>query len=151
MEKWPPSTYYTASAFLSAGDTALSTKDKAPSELPLKGKEADDKSVLYQTVLSSVGAGAGSKRGERMGAPENGGAVVRESLTLRQTSEGRERVTTADNRGKGVSARGPANAKALRRECAHSIQRTVWLECGGGEMMGGGVQKKPAAVSCWVL
>lgn len=72
-----------ASAFLSAGDTPLSTKDKAPSELPLKGKEADDKSVLYQTVLSSVGAGAGSKRGERMWAPENGGAVpsrvVRES------------------------------------------------------------------------
>ena len=50
-----------ASAFLSADDTALSTKDKAPSKLPLKGKEADDKSVLYQTELSSVGAGAGSK------------------------------------------------------------------------------------------
>lgn len=144
-----------ASAFLSAGDTALSTKDKAPSELPLKGKEADDKSALYQIVLSSVGAGARSKRGERMRAPESGGAVpsqvVRESLTLKQTSEGRERVTTADNRGKGVPARGPANAKALRWECACSIQRTVWLECRGGTVMGGGVQKKPAAVSCWVL
>lgn len=65
-----------ASAFLSADDTALSTKDKAPSKLPLKGKEADDKSVLYQTELSSVGAGAGSKQAERMGAPENGGAVL---------------------------------------------------------------------------
>lgn len=144
-----------ASAFLSAGDTALSTKDKAPSELPLKGKEADDKSALYQIVLSSVGAGARSKRGERMRAPESGGTVpsqvVRESLTLKQTSEGRERVTTADNRGKGVPARGPANAKALRWECARSIQRTVWLECRGGTVMGGGVQKKPAAVSCWVL
>lgn len=62
-----------ASAFLSAGHTALSTKDKAPSKLPLKGTEADDKSVLYQTVLSSVGAGAGSKQAERMGGPENGG------------------------------------------------------------------------------
>lgn len=65
------------------------------------------------------------------------------SLTFKQASEGRERVNTAGNRGKGVPARGPANAKALRWGCAHSIQRTVWLACGGGAVMGGGVQKYP--------
>ena len=72
--------------------------------------------MLYQPVLSSI--------------------YLREGLTFKPTSKGRERVNHADIRGKGVpgqrssKCKGPEVGTCLLHS-ENSYRRSVWLEWGG--------------------